>query len=313
MSTNLGKLGPISQPQIPFGSLSVSEVNLESSILGDAINQLLHDVRISAPVILDDLQVYKSPKGAVPTTVSQALHNGTKFFDAAYYLSLSNVEGIKLLDYDNDNRCGEENAVSQRKHAMILAIWCLLRGSYPHGQAVQPGTDVPAFIQNILGYRGTGTELTELLCSFDIMKIPLDWLKSVAWNRLPIEVRQRLSLGMAGFRLFTPFKILTPRNNISEQAKKAHDIVLALIRSGPTWDLFPPTRSAVVAARFGSLNKALESLMVNVFEDSDLAKITGGDLKVLFRKPVDDLRFQGWMSWKEEDVPRDMVPVFIGN
>jgi hypothetical protein len=300
-------------PTIPIGAVSFAEIKISPEALGHVIATVLRDVRLEKPIVFSDIKIYKTSEGAPPVDVMAAVEAGAKFFDACYYFGSSDVTDFPFAPLPAGSLTGEAAVTTARQNLMVMAVWCMIRGAYPSGTETTLGAHIPAFIKNIMHWDGSGAALAHTLASFELPRIGMEWLRRIEWGRLPVEVQQRLALGMAGYRLFTPFRLLRPRANASPEALAANQVVQSLMASGATWDIFPPTRNPIISSNFGSLNKCLESLMLHIFDAAQIQELVGGTMNILFRMPVDDKRYHGWKNWTMAHVPVGMVKIFPQN
>lgn len=287
MSIPAGKIGVISNDSI--------DVELQS--IGVLIQRLIADVSKLRVVSKGDLTVYMQASGGTPTTIMQAIQSGTRLFDAIYYFSAPDNSSITLQPHDASRPQGEAAVALMKKYLLWMFLFVMMRGSYPKSQGTARGTDVPSFLTQIVGMNVSPLTVSQGLCSFEIEKVPLGWLKTIKFGGMAPEIRQRLALGLPGYRMFGPFRFYLPRPDASAEAKAAHAWVVRIINKPLDWGLFSATRDPAIITRLGSLNKNLSNLMIECFTHDQLVEMASPAVKIIFEVPTRDPRGDGWRSW----------------
>lgn len=284
--------GRVSTALAGFDSLAIG---LDIEDLGKKINELISDVGQINIVTAGDLVVAHDANGHAPATIVEALAYGTKFFDAVYYFAMDPpVRPATVAKIDVVGT--KEQLVSAVKHKLLwTALFLMLRGSYPESDGVEVGRDIPAFLVNICGMNISPKEVAEGLASFDLKKINCGWIKSIKWDGLAPAIKQRLALGLAGYRLLGPFKIYECRANASAEVRAAFEWTRRVAVSKPDYAILSCTRSPALISQLGSWNKALGNLILQCFTDEEITEMLA--LKILFQRPTFDPRANTWRSW----------------
>lgn len=278
-----------------LGDLDSNIVKLDIEVLGKVISDLIIDVGQLHFVTSGDLRVYGPAVNSAPTSVEMAMKYGTKFFDAVYYLACdpkkrpATIQGTALAE-----KFAEELILTKRR-LMWTAIFLMLRGSYPKSGGTTVGTDVPAFLVNTAGMSESPAATAAGLASFDLSCIPTGWIRYIPWHLFAPEIKQRLALGLAGYRSLGPFKIEPCRADAPQEVVEAYEWVRAIASQPPDYQILSATRSAKLISQLGSWNKALANLSLLCFTDVQLDEMVAN--KILFKKPVRDARADTWRTW----------------
>jgi hypothetical protein len=293
-----------------LGDLNSQPINIDLKSLSDVIWSYLKDVAALHIVTPTDLNVWENPKGETPKTVSDAIANGTKFFDAIYFVALGTPNTVICKKYDSvKNRV--ILTVSQVQHNLLLLyLYIMLRGGYPLSTGKELKKDIPTFMVNTVGMTVTPHEVATSLASFKIQNIPIGWIKMIPIEEFAPEIKQRFALGFPGYRLMAPFKNYELKSGVTAEVTKAYAWVRRLSIAPPDWAIIPPTRSATISAMLGPLNKNLGNLILECFTDAQIAEMIDPKVKILFEKPTRDPRADNWKTWADLGPLALVDPVF---
>lgn len=283
------------QVQASLADFTIDVVNVNLVELGDQIALQIADVGQLRLLSTGDLHVFGAQRNALPVTVKGAMQYGTRFFDALLYFMIPQARR-PIVEQGADVGVALDGIVMETKTKLLwLAIFLMLRGSYPEAAGNQVGTNVPSFLVNICGMRISPHDLSDSLASFDLKKINPSWVKAVDWRLFAPEIRQRFALGLSGYRMLAPFSCYQVNPNASEEVKAAVAWVQQVCASPPDYAILSCTRSAQLIGRLKSWNKALGNLILLAFTPDQVNEMV--ENKILFQVPVRDPRSDSWRSW----------------
>jgi hypothetical protein len=283
------------QVQASLADFTIDVVNVDLVALGEQISLQIADVGQLRLLSTGDLKVFGSQQGAVPATVKEAMRYGTKFFDGLLYFMIPQARRPNV-EQGVDGIAGLDGLVMETKRKLLwLAIFLMLRGSYPEAAGTQVGTNVPSFLVNICGMRISPHELSFALASFDLKKINPGWVEAIDWRGFAPEIRQRFALGLSGYRMLAPFSCYQVKADAGEEVKAAVLWVQQVCANPPDYDILSCTRSAQLIGRLKSWNKALGNLILLAFTVEQINEMVAN--KILFQVPVRDPRSDNWRGW----------------
>lgn len=270
-------------------------IDLDVKVLGTQIMRLIKDVGQLDVITVGDLTVFGDQNGAAPVDVNGAMKWGTKFFDAVYYFALE-ASLRPAVQRGTDLGLELPAAVMQTKKRLLwTAIFLMLRGSYPESKGMQSGTDIPAFLTKICGMNESPHDCASGLASFNLGSISPQWIREIKWSQFAAPIRQRLGLGLAGYRSLAPFKMYECREDATEEAKAAFQWVRRITQQKPDYAILSCTRDADLISKLGSWNAALGNLSLQCFSQGTLAEMER--VKIIFKIPTRDPRADTWRSW----------------
>jgi len=278
-----------------LASFQSTIIDLDVKLLGGQIMRLIKDVGQLQVVTIGDLTVFGKSENDVPADVSDAMRYGTKFFDAVYYFSLeTSVRPTIAAGVDLSAKLAE-NMMLTKKRLLWTAIFLMLRGSYPESKGMTMGSDVPAFLSKICMMTESPFDCASGLASFNLGSINPNWIREINWSQFAAPIRQRLGLGLAGYRALAPFKLYECRPEASDEAKKAFKWVRAVTQAPLDYAILSCTRDAALIARLGSFNQALGNLMLECFTRAQIQEMETA--KIIYQIPTRDPRADTWRAW----------------
>lgn len=270
-------------------------VELDADVLGKQIMRLIKDVGQLQVITAGDLKVYGESETNPPKDVTTAMRYGTKFFDAVYYFSMEQTVRPNVVSgIDEVGKLDEIKMLSKRR-LLWTAIYLMLRGGYPESTGSRPGADIPAFLVNICGMKESPATCAAGLASFDLKSINPEWIREIQWRTFAAPIKQRLALGLAGYRSMAPFKLYECKDNASPEAKAAYEWVRKIAMAGPDYSILSCTRSATLISKLGSWNKALGNLTLECFSKEQIEEMES--IKILYQIPTRDPRADTWRAW----------------
>lgn len=281
--------------QNSFGRMSAAAIDIPMDVLGEHIMRLIGDVGKLHYVSPGDLHVFGRDAAVPPASVEDAMRYGTKLFDAVYYFACEQTDRPTIQTGRDGRDTLAAEILMAKKRLLWTAIFLMLRGSYPSSTGNQLGTDVPAFLVNIAGMRESPAVVAGGLASFNLQNIPTGWIRFIDWSAFAPEIKQRLALGLAGYRMLGPFKIYNVRDGAPPDVVDAFNWVRQIGSQRPDYDILSATRSSSLIARLGSWNKSLGNLILLAFTPAQITEMVAN--KILFQTPVRDPRADTWRTW----------------
>lgn len=298
-------------------TLNSTQIRISIADLAKVINQAIQDVSKIHFVSPEDLNVYSidailQANGAAtpPKNLVEALEYGTKFFDAVYYFSLTDALRPKVKEHPDKANRDVGRVAMAKQYLFLQALHIMIRGDYGKSSGTLTGVDVPQFLGKICGMKVSPLALSEALCSFEIQKVPKEWITELEWSDMAQSVQQRLGLGLAGYRLLGPFKLFPCKADASREALAAYEWVKNLASQPFDWALHSATREAALISKLGSFNKALTNLILECFTEDQIKVMIDGQVKILSVQPVRDPRANTWISWGGSEPLKLNNPIF---
>jgi hypothetical protein len=285
-----------------LGGLRSNIVDIDLSLVGKELNNLIIPAARVHAVEIGDLNVFGDPTKvtgdrtiAAPAGVMEAMRWGTKYFDARFYFML---QPARRPDVQAGTDCGktdEQISAEVRTHLAWMALYLMLRGSYPSSVTKEAGRDVPKFLVDIFKTSLSPLGVAESLASFQLNKIDPRWIKEIDWSGAGAEFKQRLSLAVAGYRILGMFKVFRPKIDATEEEVAAYNWICNLARHPTDYNIMSATRSSTLIDRLGPWNKNLYSAIAQIFSVADIQEATA--LKILPAQANLDVRTNNWRTW----------------
>lgn len=191
-------------------------------------------------------------------------------------------------------------SMNDYSRAMFYIYFFLLtQARYPPRAAGGDRVHVAQILKNVFGMREQPFHYVDICFGFDPEKFDPAWVKAVPTGRLGQEALNRLGLGVAGYRLFAPFKLYNVKDDAPNAIRDAAEFARTVATAPPTWAIHPLTRNPDVLARRGNLNKNLANLILEAFTADEIAEMV--QLKILPVQPVHEPRCKEYKRWSAED------------
>lgn len=209
--------------------------------------------------------------GQDPFNLEQHLQWGGKVLDGIIWFQngrhSSASRSINTCDESEFQRTSDLSKMA----LMQLVIFVLIKGHYPSSTGTTIGKDIPAFFHTVCSMNYSPAELASRVASFNLNKLPGDWVRGIPFANMGEEFLNRFSLGVAGYRLLAAFRVIKPKARTPEQVAALNWIFTRLMEPS-SWKLLPITRPPLLK-RLGSLNTALTSLMLEVYTREEIQKL----------------------------------------
>lgn len=232
-------------------------------------------------------------------TLVDLLAAGMKLFDAIVWLTAGRPKEYPLR---LDPTITKEKIPSMHNVARSV-FYCFFmlvtQARYPAPKSAAEKPKIPNFLRTIMGMEEEQHYYVEMVCSFNPQKFDPAWAKFVKFEGLGQEVLSRFGLGVAGYRMFSPFGIYPPRDDMKESLRPAFEFAKKVAKAASSWDVHPLTRNPNVLSKRGNLNKNLSNLMLEAFTVAQLEEMEKA--RLIFRVPVREPAFKEYNQWSADD------------
>lgn len=261
-------------------------------------------------VPLDELDVGLSelPADGEPITLVSLLEKGMPIFDAVTWLG-AGQPASHPLQVNPVKTADRIPSMSQISDALIYTFFLLLtQARYPQDGGGNAAPRIPHFLQQVLALREPQSHYLRIICSFSPEKFDPKWIRTVQFANFGQEIMSRFGLGVAGYRLFSPFKLYQPRTGLTPALTNACAFARAVAVAPPSWNIHPITRNPAVLNARGNLNKNLANLILEVFTTEQITEMVTS--RVLFAVPVRDPTHRNYLTWGAADDITGDAPIF---
>jgi len=229
-------------------------------------------------------------KKHIANTLSGLLAAGSKFMDSVFWLAMPAAERPKPKDHPLPPSGTPVKFSVYNNHQDIARcmffyfFYILTRARAPSSASARSAEPVPQFLHKVLGIAKGESEVADYLASFSLENIDPSWVRHVDLEGLSQESINRFGLGVAGYRITAPFKLVTPDGPDVKKYQVAIDIAVSMATSSADWDFHPSTRKANVLSLYGNINQNLGNLILKVYASDAIDRMVA--VKILFKKPV---------------------------
>lgn len=252
-------------------------------------------------VSIDDIcvNVTKIPDNLAAAKLTDLLKCGMKLFDAIVWITAGRPVS-RPLRVDPTLKEAELPSMHDIARSVFYVYFFLLtQARYPAASVSKDKPNVPNFLRVIMGMEKDQSHYVETICSFEPQKFDPAWARFVNFSNFGQESLSRFGLGVAGYRLFGPFKLYKPRDDMLEALQPAVDFATAVAKADASWEVHPLTRSPNVLTKRGNLNKNLGNLILEVFTDEQIDEMVAS--KLLYAKPVREPTCLNYKTWSAAD------------
>jgi len=284
-----------------IGVVDFKIIDINPSEVASALQVYLERGSKLTGVSLDDIStsVCKLPDNVGKVTLAELLAAGMKLFDAIVWLHAARPASHPLVVdaamMTSDIVSGHEIARS----VFYVYFFLVTQARYPMGSDGKDPLRVPNFLKVIMGMGEPQEVYVQRICTFAPQKFDPSWVKYVNFSNFGQEAISRFGLGVAGYRLFGPFKLYEPEKPMNDALTKAVTFAKTVASSPPTWDIHPLTRKADVLTKRGNLNKNLGNLILDVFTETQIQEMVSA--KILYSVPVREPSQRNYLTWASGD------------
>jgi len=260
-------------PLILYGSMS-SLVNIE-------------DIKLQW---IEEIEALPNDDNIEFKNMDHALLHHNRYFDSMLYFKGSEID-IEVLEKLDETLKFQRWEYS--KSLFILYFYCMTRGKM---DITQP---IPRFL--VMNYNitiNTLTRIKNMLSSFEINSIEHKWIMSVRIRDLDSKVRNRLALGLAGYRYLSVIAENIPnKQNVNASALRARTLICEFVNKGYYWEVHPNLKDTVLVSITKSINKNAMTLMTELYTTELL-----NDFLRLKKVPIPviaDMSYTQYRTWPD--------------
>lgn len=284
-----------------LGTPDFKVVDIDAQEVAKALQVYLERGSRLTGVSVEDISVSVNslPSDPQRVTLSDLLVRGMKLFDAIVWITAGRPTSRPL---QVDPTMTKESIPSMHEIArsvFYVYFFLVTQARYPAGSKNTEKPRVPNFLKVLMGMELDQNVYVDRICSFEPQKFDPSWAKAVNFSRFGQESLSRFGLGVAGYRLFGPFKSYEVKQGLPENIMNAVKFAQTVASSPATWDIHPLTRAPSVLTKRGNLNKNLGNLILEVFTDEQIAEMV--ESKLLYGPPIKEPTCRNYLQWSAED------------
>jgi hypothetical protein len=252
-------------------------------------------------VDLDDIKtsVLKLPSNTQTVTLSELVANGMKLFDAIVWLTAGRPTSHPLV-LDPTMTVANIPSMHEIARATFYCYFMLVvQARYPAGPTTNEKPKIPNFLTTIMGMSDDQSTYVSKICTFEPSKFDPKWVRHIKFDGFGQEALSRFGLGVAGYRMFGPFKLYAPKPDMDPNLRPAFEFAKSVATSRATWDIHPLLRSPNILTKRGNLNKNLGNLILECFKQEDIDEMVKS--KILYQVPVKEPSHKQYTQWSIED------------
>jgi hypothetical protein len=292
---------PFSATQSYTGTPDFKVIDINPEEVAKTLQRYLERGSKLTGVSLDDISTSVSdlPTDVKKTTLADLLEKGMKLFDAIVWLSADRPSShpLRVDAAMTKNKIPSLHEVSRA--VFYVYFFLVTQARYPAGSKSTDKPRVANFLKVIMGMDDDQSVYVDRICSFDPQKFDPAWVKAVDFKGFGQETLSRFGLGVAGYRLFGPFKLYTIRDGLGQELIEAANFASTVAKAPATWDVHPLTRNVNILTNRGNLNKNLGNLILDVFTEEQINEMV--TTKILYSKPTREAAHRNYLTWSSAD------------
>ncbi|RKF61659.1 hypothetical protein GcM3_154016 [Golovinomyces cichoracearum] len=194
-------------------------VDIDPIVAGDLLTAYCHR---GSKLIGVDIGSINCTVTALPTPnktvdIPRCLAHGMKFFDAIVWTSATPAVRPKLVLAPNTTDVEILTNAEISKAIFYIYFSLLTQAKYP----TQLGENqlIPAFLRTTLGLTVLPATYVRKVCTFIVNLFDPTWIRSVRFRGFGQKTLSRFGLGVAGYKLFAPFALLNPKQDVPVEAE----------------------------------------------------------------------------------------------
>jgi len=284
-----------------LGNADFKVIDIDARQVAEGLQLYLERGSKLTGVSLEDIDrtVTELPADVKKATLADLLDKGMKLFDAIVWLTAGRPEAYPL-QRDVSKKADNIPSLHEIARSVFYTYFFLLtQARYPVKAGGEGQPAVANFLRVVMGMDQPQNEYIERICSFAPQKFDPAWVKWVNFGNFGQEALSRFGLGVAGYRMFGPFKIYSPKPGLSQELQNAVAFARAIATANPSWDVHPLTRKPEVLTRRGNLNKNLGNLILEVFTEDQINEMVQS--KMLYKKPDKEPNYRNYLTWSTVD------------
>jgi hypothetical protein len=252
-------------------------------------------------VDLDDIStsVASMPANSSTVTLSELISLGMRLFDAVVWLT-ANRPASHPLKIDP---AMTKNAIPSTHEIARATFYCyfmlLVQARYPASARATEKPRIPKFLTQLMGMDEDQSVYVARICTFEPSKFDPKWVRFISFAGFGQESLSRFGLGVAGYRMFAPFKLYQIRSDADANLVQAYQFARNVATARASWDIHPLTRLPAVLTKRGNLNKNLGNLMLECFTQEQLKEMA--DAKIIYAIPTKEANHREYRQWAAMD------------
>jgi hypothetical protein len=252
-------------------------------------------------VSLDDISTAVSivPNDPTRVTLVDLLKIGMKLFDAVVWLTAGRPASHPLVANPTMNKDSINSMHEIARSTFYCYFMLLVQARYPVRSTSPDRPTIPNFLRVIMGMDKDQGIYVDNICSFEPSKFNPKWVEYIRFNNFGQESLSRFGLGVAGYRMFGPFKLYRPKPDVDQNLLPAIEFAKKVATAPASWDVHPLTRKPDVLTKRGNLNKNLGNLMLDCFSQGDLEEMAR--VKIIFKIPEREPTHRQYKEWRSDD------------
>lgn len=276
-------------------------IHIDPTEVAQAFQAYLDTASKLTGVALSDIsrRVIKLPADSSKVTLTELLELGMKLFDAIVWLTAGRPKDHPLVIDPSMNKDSIASLHEVARSVFYTYFMLLTQARYPAPRSEAQKPRIPNFLRTIMGMADDQHVYVERICSFSPQKFDPAWVRFVEFQNFGQEVLSRFGLGVAGYRMFGPFSLYKPREDISDELKEACGFARNVATAPSAWTIHPLTRNPNILTARGNLNKNLGNLVLDVFTTEQIDEMVKS--KVLYAKPEREPAHRNYLTWKRID------------
>jgi hypothetical protein len=284
-----------------LGNADFKIVDIDPRQVAEGLQEYLKRGSQLTGVSLDEIDraVYALPTDAKKVTLSELLGLGMKLFDAIVWLTAGRPPSHPLQVSAAMTKDTAPPLLEIARSVFYCYFFLLTQARYPVATVGEGQPAVANFLKVVMGMEQNQSHYVKMICSFPPQKFNPAWVRYVNFANFGQESLSRFGLGVAGYRMFGPFKVYSPRSNLSPELQNAYTFARTVSMASPSWDIHPLTRKPEVLTARGNLNKNLSNLILEVFTMEQIAEMVTA--KMLYAQPQKEPNYQNYKTWSATD------------
>lgn len=284
-----------------LGTPDFKIVDIDAHEVAKALQAYLERGSKLTGVSLDDISTSVT---SVPSTVSkitlvELLGLGMKLFDAIVWLNAGRPANRPLQEDPGLKKDTIPSMHEIARSVFYVYFFLLTQARYPAGSRSTDKPRAANFLKVLMNMDDEQHVYVDRICSFDPSKFDPSWVRFVNFASFGQEALSRFGLGVAGYRLFGPFKLYEAKSGIDANLTNAVSFARSVAMAPASWDIHPLTRNVNVLTKRGNLNKNLGNLILDVFTDEQIKEMVGA--KILYGTPQREPAFRNYLTWSSQD------------
>jgi len=252
-------------------------------------------------VDLDDIStaVAQMPANPATVTLSELISLGVRLFDAVVWLTAGRPASHPLKIDAGMTRESIPSTHEIARATFYCYFMLLVQARYPASSRSKEKPRIPKFLTTLMGMDAEQSTYVSKICTFEPSKFDPKWVRYINFSGFGQEALSRFGLGVAGYRMFSPFKLYSPRADMDQTLMPAYTFAKSVATARASWDVHPLTRAPAVLTKRGNLNKNLGNLMLECFTREQLKEM--GDSKIIYQIPTHEANHREYKQWQSID------------